>query len=235
MDERKATGILDAAEQLFLQFGYRKVTIDEVARRAGVGKGTVYLYWPSKLELFGAVFTRDSVAMLTAAADALRADPREVLLSVSSRRTFIATMNNPLARAIVAGDQALLGDLLTTTPATGEMGLGKLRTTDLVLRLLYRHGLLRDDPEQDPMLAYRVAATTAGFYAVENTSAAAGGFGLESKADALADTVSRAFEPAEEPSLEVLEAARAEALTFYERWRHELSAVLNPSAKETAK
>ncbi|CPR98328.1 TetR/AcrR family transcriptional regulator [Mycobacteroides abscessus] len=234
MDERKATGILDAAEQLFLQFGYRKVTIDEVARRAGVGKGTIYLYWPSKLELFGAVFTRDGVAMLTAAADALRADPREVLLSVSSRRTFIATMNNPLARAIVTGDQALLGDLLTTTPATGEIGLGKLGTTDLVLRLLYRHGLLRDDPGQDPMLAYRVAATVAGFYAVENTSAA-GDFGLESKADALADTLSRAFEPAEEPSLPVLEAARAEALTFYERWRHELSAVLDPSAKETAK
>lgn len=41
MDERKATGILNAAEQLFLQFGYRKVTIDEVARRAGVGKGTI--------------------------------------------------------------------------------------------------------------------------------------------------------------------------------------------------
>lgn len=126
MDERKATGILDAAEQLFLQFGYRKVTIDEVARRAGVGKGTVYLYWPSKLELFGAVFTRDSVAMLTSAADALRADPREVLLSVSSRRTFIATMNNPLARAIVAGDQALLGDLLTTTPLPAKWDLASL-------------------------------------------------------------------------------------------------------------
>jgi AcrR family transcriptional regulator len=231
MGRQKATSILNAAEQLFLQFGYRKVTIDEVARRAGVGKGTVYLYWPSKIELFGAVFTRDGLAMLTAAADALRQDPSEVLLSVSSRRTFIGTMTNPVAKAIVTGDQALLGDLLTTTPATGEIGLGKLGTTDLVLRMLHRHGLLRDDPDRDPMLAYRVAATTAGFYAIENTSAAEGA-DLETKADALAATVSRAFEPADEPDRAALEAARDEALTFYQRWHDELSAALALPSKE---
>lgn len=234
MGEQKATSILDAAEQLFLQYGYRKVTIDEVARRAGVGKGTVYLYWPSKLELFAAVFTRDGLAMLTAQADALRADPREVLLSVSSRRTFIGTMTNPLARAIVTGDQALLGDLLTSAPATGEIGLGKLATTDLVLRMLYRHGLLRDDPDQDPMLAYRVAATTAGFYAIENSSPASE-LDLETKADALAATVRRAFEPADEPGAAVLQTAAAEALSFYEQWHDELSAVLNQSPQEANK
>ena len=49
---------------LLVSFGYRRVTVDEVARRAGVGKGTVYLYWPSKWELFAAVLTREAANLL---------------------------------------------------------------------------------------------------------------------------------------------------------------------------
>jgi O-methyltransferase involved in polyketide biosynthesis len=51
--EDKASRILNAAEELLVSYGYRRITVDEVAHRAGVGKGTVHLYWPSKLELFG--------------------------------------------------------------------------------------------------------------------------------------------------------------------------------------
>jgi AcrR family transcriptional regulator len=43
--------ILKAARDRFLHYGYRKTTIDEVAATAGVGKGTVYLYFASKEEL----------------------------------------------------------------------------------------------------------------------------------------------------------------------------------------
>jgi AcrR family transcriptional regulator len=56
--------ILDAASELLLVFGYRRVTIDDVARRAGVGKGTVYLHWASKLELFATVLIRDAAAIV---------------------------------------------------------------------------------------------------------------------------------------------------------------------------
>jgi AcrR family transcriptional regulator len=40
--------ILDAAERLFRRYGYKKTTIDDLAREAGIGKGTVYLYFESK-------------------------------------------------------------------------------------------------------------------------------------------------------------------------------------------
>ncbi len=40
--------ILDAAERLFRRYGYKKTTIDDLAREAGIGKGTVYLYFDSK-------------------------------------------------------------------------------------------------------------------------------------------------------------------------------------------
>lgn len=40
--------ILDAAERLLVRYGYRKMTIDDLAREAGIGKGTVYLHFRSK-------------------------------------------------------------------------------------------------------------------------------------------------------------------------------------------
>src|SRR6059036_2207992 len=43
--------ILDAAERLLARYGYRKTTVDDLAREAGIGKGTVYLHFPSKEEV----------------------------------------------------------------------------------------------------------------------------------------------------------------------------------------
>jgi AcrR family transcriptional regulator len=43
--------ILEAARSRFLHYGFKKTTIDEIAVDAGVGKGTVYLYFDSKEDL----------------------------------------------------------------------------------------------------------------------------------------------------------------------------------------
>ena len=43
--------ILSAARSRFLHYGYKKTTIDEIAADANVGKGTVYLYFPSKEDI----------------------------------------------------------------------------------------------------------------------------------------------------------------------------------------
>lgn len=43
--------ILDATDEMLRLFGYRKMTIDDLAREVGIGKGTVYLHFPSKEEI----------------------------------------------------------------------------------------------------------------------------------------------------------------------------------------
>ncbi|HEV2580965.1 MAG TPA: helix-turn-helix domain-containing protein [Ktedonobacteraceae bacterium] len=45
-DERtlRAERLLDVAAALLVRWGYRKTTLDDVAREAGVGKGTIYLH-----------------------------------------------------------------------------------------------------------------------------------------------------------------------------------------------
>jgi len=43
--------ILDAVDVLLAKFGYKKMTIEDVARQVGIGKGTIYLHFPGKEEL----------------------------------------------------------------------------------------------------------------------------------------------------------------------------------------
>ncbi len=52
----KASAIIQQATLLFAEKGYNATTIDEIAERASVGKGTVYEYFKSKQDLFFAVF-----------------------------------------------------------------------------------------------------------------------------------------------------------------------------------
>ena len=51
-------GILTAAADLFRERGYRAATLDELARRVGIAKPTLYGYFRSKEELLAAIFHR---------------------------------------------------------------------------------------------------------------------------------------------------------------------------------
>ena len=53
--EARPGELLDAALDLFVDKGYAATRAEEVATRAGVSKGTLFLYFPSKEELFKAV------------------------------------------------------------------------------------------------------------------------------------------------------------------------------------
>ena len=53
--EARPAELLDAALQLFVEKGFAATRSEEVARLAGVSKGTLYLYFPSKEELLKAV------------------------------------------------------------------------------------------------------------------------------------------------------------------------------------
>ena len=56
--------LLDAALGLFVEKGFAASRADEVAQRAGVSKGTLYLYYPSKEELFKAVVRQNLSALI---------------------------------------------------------------------------------------------------------------------------------------------------------------------------
>ena len=62
--EARPGELLDAALDLFVEKGFAATRAEEVAARAGVSKGTLFLYFPSKEELFKAVVRREPVRPL---------------------------------------------------------------------------------------------------------------------------------------------------------------------------
>src|SRR5260370_33959883 len=51
----KRTRIVQEAQSLFIRYGVKRTSIDEVARAADIAKGTLYLYYESKEVLFAEV------------------------------------------------------------------------------------------------------------------------------------------------------------------------------------
>jgi AcrR family transcriptional regulator len=62
--EARAEEIIAAALELFVERGYAATRLDDVAARAGISKGTLYLYFANKEELFKAVVREVLVARL---------------------------------------------------------------------------------------------------------------------------------------------------------------------------
>ncbi len=62
--EARPQELLDAALDLFVEKGFAATRSDEVAARAGVSKGTLYLYYPSKQDLLKAVISQHLSALI---------------------------------------------------------------------------------------------------------------------------------------------------------------------------
>ena len=58
--------ILQAAEEVMIEKGYHETSMEEIAARVGIAKGTVYLHFPSKEDLVVAIFERDMQKFLQA-------------------------------------------------------------------------------------------------------------------------------------------------------------------------
>lgn len=63
VSERKRKAILDAALTVFSRKGHAEASVDDVAEQAGIAKGTLYLYFRSKEELYLAALVSDLRAM----------------------------------------------------------------------------------------------------------------------------------------------------------------------------
>jgi AcrR family transcriptional regulator len=84
--EFRTNGILDAARRVFAEKGFSEATVDDVAAAAGVAKGTVYLYYESKRDIYFAALKSGIEHLHSTIQDELNkaSTPEEKL------RTFIA-------------------------------------------------------------------------------------------------------------------------------------------------
>ena len=211
----RADRILDTARELLLDWGYRRVTIDELARRAGVGKGTVYLHWRSREEVFHAVSAREAAAMADAIVQAVRDDPAEVALHRYLRRLFVEAMNRPVLRALYTRDADTLDTFLASTHHH-HLEESKLGVNRDYLGVLAAEGMLRPGLRLND-LDYTLPTIVFGFFAAEPFLPPSLGLTLDQKADQLADTVRRAFEPTDVPSSAAVKRAAAKSIPILAR------------------
>ena len=138
--------VLDAAADLLVRRGYRGVTVEDVARQAGVGKGTVYLHVRTKDALLLTVLLRAQWNLFSDLADRFVADPAMVLPWRMTRALYERLQADDVARALYLGDAEVLGRVAREAAGT----LGDLATRrDAVVRehveLLRAAGLVADD------------------------------------------------------------------------------------------
>jgi AcrR family transcriptional regulator len=185
----RAARILDVTADLLLRFGYRRITIEDIADHADIGKGTVYLHWKTREELFGAVFEREVLHALDELVHALRHQPGAWRPHRLARSYFLGIMSRPLLAACFLGDAEVLGKLAKPGSSARE-NRHRLVSHDY-FRLLARYGLLRDDLRADA-IAYGFMATLEGFIQAEATERP--GSGPQGRAEVLALIIQRAFE-----------------------------------------
>jgi AcrR family transcriptional regulator len=213
--QQRADRILDTARDLLLSWGYRRVTIDELARRAGVGKGTIYLHWRSREEVFQAVSAREAAEMADAIIDAVRTDPTEVALHRYLRRLFVEAMNRPVLRALYTRDADTLGTFLAAAHHH-RLEESKLDVNRDYLSVLAAEGLLRPDLHLEN-LDYTLPTIVFGFFGAEPFLPPSINLTLAQKADQLAETIHRAFEPTQKPSSDTVKRAANKAIPILQR------------------
>ena len=81
LPEERPRQILDAALAVFAERGLAAARLDDIAKRAGLSKGTIYLYFPNKEELFREVIRNSVIAFIERGEARLEAlgDPLQAL------------------------------------------------------------------------------------------------------------------------------------------------------------
>ena len=196
--------VLDSAAELLVRWGYQRVTIEDVARHAGIGKGTVYLHFRSKDALFLTVLMRVHRVVVERMADRMAADPREVLPSRTMRSLYAELSADPVARSLYLGDAEVLGRLAHEAAGTlGELTQRRQQAVLEHLRLLAEGGCLR--PGLDVESAwYAFAAVGTGFFVVDGLGAGIPDLAADARAELIEGTLAGALE-VPDPPLAVLE------------------------------
>lgn len=90
--EARPAEIVAAALQVFAEKGFAGARLDDIARRAGVSKGAIYLYFETKEDLFEAVVTQGVAPNVDAALTLLASHPGPFASLVEALAERVATM-----------------------------------------------------------------------------------------------------------------------------------------------
>lgn len=170
---RTRAAVLAAGTALFHELGARAITVEEVSRRTGIAKTTIYRHWRSREDLVIAILEQVAVAVPATSTDDPLHDIRTILLAVwaglvepSSRMELAGTIEAMAASPQLASEHrrfltartAPLVDAVERAIASGavEASAGAQTLADLLVSPIVVRALIRGD-EPDPRYVDRLA------------------------------------------------------------------------------
>ncbi|MEV5740471.1 helix-turn-helix domain-containing protein [Microbispora rosea] len=150
---RNRARILEAAGQAFAAEGLG-VSLDEIARRAEVGPGTVHRHFPTKEALYEAVIANHLEQLIVQAREALAAD--------RAGSAFFPFLRRLVGEAGAKQDltDALAGAGVTLTDATRQTAVRLQQIFAELLACAQKAGVVRNDVDGEDVQAVVVAAVT---------------------------------------------------------------------------
>jgi AcrR family transcriptional regulator len=189
--------LLDAAATLLVRWGYRKTTMDDVAREAGVGKGTIYLHWKDKNDLFRAAIWREQQRYSEEVKLRIAADPEGGLLHRVTVHGMLAALSNPLMAAIIRGKSDIFNGFLGAyDPGLLNQLVGD---ADAYFVQLQDAGLIRADLPAS-IITYLLTALKVGIINSPDILSQEHLPSMEQLTEALSDLIRRWLEPEQLPN-----------------------------------
>jgi AcrR family transcriptional regulator len=169
--------IIKAALEVFGECGLANARLQDIAERAGVSKGTIYLYFPNKEELFREMIRQTAVAAIERAEqDNVPGTPTNQLLAFM--RGYWAFVRSPLfltiyrlvlgelhqfpdlarfyAHEVVARGQKLMAGIISRGIDAGEFReIDPMVAARMLVAIIVMNGIWRDEHTGVPLLAHK--------------------------------------------------------------------------------
>lgn len=222
--EVRADAILDAASELIQRWGYNKTTVDDIARKAGVAKGTIYLHWKTRDDLFQALMARETRVITEDIQQRIANDPEGATVHGSTKHSLLATAQYPLMKAVLLRDSDMLGKWGHSQQETGayEQRLGGYRG---LLELMRKAGLVRTDMEVREQL-YLLSILSIGMLISDSWLPDEVKLSDQEAVDVIAETIKRTLE-SPSPTNEALADVSREFSIYMEQVVRDLPKVTN--------
>jgi AcrR family transcriptional regulator len=220
--QERAHRILDAAGELVQRWGYKKTTIDDIAKQAKVAKGTIYLHWKNREDLFMALFLREALDAGYEMFERMKEDPEGFLLRNQTKHSIYVTMSRPLIMALYLGDADMLGELIHSDHHVLSLLMrSKAVASEEFFELMRNKGVVRTNMSISQQM-YTYTAIIMGFMTVERYLPEhllqRYAISLEESVDALARTIRCTFEPDELIPASTVQEVKTIFTQFYEQY-----------------
>ncbi len=134
MPRKSKDQVIDAAINTFMRYGFRRVTMAELAEDAGISRPTLYAFFPNKEELFRAAATRMTKNILQAVRDLARepgslSEQLQGVFEIWAVQNFEIVNRSPDARDLLESTQTFNLDVVEQAFAEFEDVLGGLLRT----------------------------------------------------------------------------------------------------------